>query len=758
MRAFGTHQGGSRLEDGRFLTGRGRYVDDIAPVDALVAMLMRSPVAHGRIRALDVSAARAVPGVHLVLTSDDLVAAGLPLAVPATVLTNRDGTPAAAPTRPLLARDRVRHVGEPVALVVAENAACARAALEAINLTTEDLPVKLDLAEGGPVIHPEAPANLAYDWAVGDEGATAAAFAAAAHRVSLRVVHNRILVNSLEPRGAFAEWDGARLHLCFGGQSVWSLKAYLAETLGLATEAVRVTIPDVGGGFGMKSMIYPEYALISHAARCLGRPVRWMADRTEAMLSDHAGRDLIADAELAFDAGLRITGYRVRVLANLGAYNSDFGQPIQSRLFAKVLTGAYHIPAAWFNARGLYTNTTQVDAYRGAGRPEAILTLERAMDEAARKLGVDPFDLRRRNFIRKFPYLTASGETYDVGDFDRVLGRIEVLADVAGFDARRAKSSERGRLRGLGLAYYIESILGDPSEAAQIAFNDDGSVDLLVGTQSNGQGHETVYTRFLAERTGIPEAAIRVVQGDSDRIAHGGGTGGSRSVTVQTNAMIATIGQMTDAFVPFLAAETGAEGITFADGAFRAPGGNVVIGLMQAAAMARAAGRSDLLSHAAEARLPARSFPNGAHLAEVEIDPETGACTVDRYTVVDDFGTLVAPQLVEGQVHGGIAQGLGQAVMEQAVFDPTGQLLTGSFMDYAMPRASDVPAIVFATEPVPSTTNSLGMKGCGEAGTVGSIPAVANAVRDALARAGVGEVEMPFTPGRVWGWLQAARR
>lgn len=756
MSGFGTYQQGARLEDARLLTGNGRFVDDAAPAGALIAMVLRSPVAHGTITLLDVSAARALPGVHLVLTASDLKAAGITHPMRATVLTNRDGQSAAAPKRPILADTHVRHVGEPVAMVVADSADVAQQALEIITLEIEDLTPKLDLAEGGSQIHSEAPANIAYDWGIGDEDATRSAFALAAHQVSLRVVHNRVMVASLEPRGAFAEWDGTKLHLCFGGQSVWATKSFLAEALGLAPENVRVTIPDVGGGFGMKSMIYPEYVLVAQAARALGQPVRWMSERGEAMLSDHSGRDLVADAELAFDADYRITGYRVHLISNLGAYNSQFGQPIQSQLFSKVLTGTYDIPAAWLNARGVYTNTTQVDAYRGAGRPEAIYTLERVMDEAARVLGLDPFDLRRRNFVRTFPYLTPTGETYDVGDFDRVLTRAEGLGDVAGFAARKADSAARGLLRGLGLSYYIESILGDPSEGAAVEFNDDGTVSLLVGTQSNGQGHETVYARFLSERTGLPLEAIRIVQGDSDRIAKGGGTGGSRSVTVQTNATIAAIDTMTQTFTPFIASQTGAEGIVFDDGAFRAPGGNVAIGLMEAAQMARAAGRTDLLRHHAEARLAARSYPNGAHLAEVEIDPDTGVTQVVRYTVVDDFGTLVAPQLVEGQIHGGIAQGLGQAIMEHALYDDQGQLLTGSFMDYAMPRAYDIPDIVFATEPVPSIGNPLGMKGCGEAGTVGAIPAVANAVRDALAGAGVVRVDMPFTPARVWHWLHPA--
>jgi carbon-monoxide dehydrogenase large subunit len=759
MGVFGTYQSGARLEDARLLTGRGRYVDDIVPEGALFAVFVRAPLAHARIRSIETAAARVLPGVQAVLTADDLLAAGVRLGMKGARVTGRNGVRGAGPERPVLARGVVRHAGEAVAVVVADTLAAARDAAEAVEIDYDDLPAVADLlaAREGPTIHAEAPGNLAFDWGIGDEAATAAAFAAASHRVALRVVHNRVIVASMEPRGAWAEWQHGRLHLCVNGQGVWEQKQQLAAHFGLAGDAIRVTNPDVGGGFGMKSFAYPEYVALAEAARQTGRPVRWMSDRSEAMLSDTAGRDLVADAELAFDADLRITGYRVNVLSNLGAYNSQFGQPIQSELFAKVLTGVYDIPAAWMNTLGVYTNTVPVDAYRGAGRPEAIYTLERAMDEAARVLGVDPFELRARNFVRRFPYRTPTGELYDVGDFPHLLERARAAGDAAGFPARRAASAAAGRLRGLGLCYYIESILGAPEEHAAVEFRPDGRVALLVGTQSNGQGHETVYTRFLAANSGIAAELIDIVQGDSDRIPAGGGTGGSRSVTVQTTATLAVVEAMVAAFRPFVAQEIGADAVTFEDGAFRAPGSNRAVRLVEAAELARAAGRSDLLTHRVEARIAARSYPNGAHLAEVEIDPETGVVEVVRYTVVDDFGTLVAPQLVEGQVHGGVAQGIGQALCENAVYDGDGQLLSGSFMDYALPRADMFPPIAFDTLPVPSTGNPLGMKGCGEAGTVGSLAAVTNAVRDALAARGVGQVDMPCTPARVWQWLEEAR-
>jgi carbon-monoxide dehydrogenase large subunit len=756
MTRFGTFQSVRRMEDPRFLTGRGRYVDDIAPPGALHAMVLRAPVAHAAVTRLDVTAARALPGVALVLTAADLGAAGVVLEMRGAVMTGSDGRKGAAPPRPVLALDRLRFVGEAVALVAAESRDAARDALEAIMLDAEDLPVKLDLAPGGPALHPEAPDNIAYDWQAGDAPAVAAALAASARVIRLEVGHNRVMANSLEPRACHAQWEGGRLHFCYSGQGVWPQKKELARHFGLDREQVRVTTPDVGGGFGMKGTTYPEYVAVAEAARRLGRPVRWQAERTESMLSDNAGRDLVAVAEMGFDSANRITAYRVEVMSNLGAYNSQYGQEIQSDLFAKVLTGCYDIPLAHLRARGVYTNMTQVDAYRGAGRPEAITTIERVMDEAARQLGVDRFALREANFIRHFPYRTATGEVIDVGDFGRVLARVRADGDAAGFAARRAASDSQGLRRGMGLCCYVEAIVGDDFESAKIEFHDDGTVSLYVGTQSNGQGHETVYAQFLSERTGIPVGAIRIVQGDSDRIARGGGTGGSRSVTVQSTATLAVIDAMLAAYLPFLEEALGAPGVTFGEGTFRAPGSNRTLTLVEAADLARRQGRADLLLHQAKATLAARSYPNGAHLAEVEVDPETGQVRVVRYSVTDDFGVIMHPTLAEGQVHGGVAQGIGQAVTERSVHDAAGQLLTASFMDYALPRAEDVPFLSFSTEPVPSTGNPLGMKGCGEAGTVGALAAVSNAVCDALAPLGVRQADMPFTPGRVWQMLQDA--
>ena len=758
MDKFGKSQSTVRVEDVRFLTGAGRYVDDITPKDALHAFVLRSPVAHGTITELDVSEAKDAPGVQLVLTYDDLEAAGMNTGMQGATVENRDKTKGAAPKRPILATGKLRYVGEPVAVIFADKYEQARDAAELIVLDYDDLPAKMDLTPGGETLHAEAPDNRAFDWGMGDEAATQAAFDAAANTVSLEIGDNRIIVNSMEPRGCYAEMEGDRIHVAINAQGVWAHKDQLAEALQVDKEQIRVTNPDVGGGFGMKAMGYPEPFVLAHAARTLNRPVRWMSERGEAMLSDNGGRDLVSVAELAFDADHKITAYRVRTRCNLGAYNSQFGQPIQTQLFSRVLMGVYDVQTTWLQVEGYYTNTTQVDAYRGAGRPEAIYVLERVMDRAARELGVDPWELRRRNFIKpnQFPYKTATGETYDVGDFNKILDRAVIEADDDGFGARKAADAERGLMRGRGTCYYIESILGDPAEGAKVTFNEDGTVSIYVGTQSNGQGHETVYAKFLSDQTGIPHDLITVIQGDSDLIKQGGGTGGSRSVTTQNNATLATVDVIMTSFKEFLAGEMGVEPseIKFDDERFRAEGSNLTPTMLEVAALAREVERDDLLKHEARASLPARSFPNGAHVAEVVIDPDTGVTSVDRYTVVDDFGNLINPMLAEGQVHGGVAQGIGQAITEHVVYDEDGQLLSASFMDYAMPRAYDVPWIGFTSEPVPSTANIMGMKGCGEAGTVGALAAVANAVQDALWERGVRQADMPFTPMRVWEMLK----
>lgn len=758
MEKFGKSQSVKRVEDHRFLTGGGRYVDDIAPDGTLRGYVLRSSVAHGDIVALDVVAARASDGVHMVLTLPDLEAAGLRVGMNATVVTNSDGTKGAAPERPILARDRVRFVGEAIAFIVAETVQQAKDAAELIDVEIADRDAHIGLATGGPELHPEAPDNIAFDWDLGDQDAVDAALATSAHVIEVPIEDNRIIVNSMEPRGCFAEPDGDRIHVSVNGQGVWGTRDSVAKTLGLDSADVRVTNPDVGGGFGMKAMDYPETFLCAHAARTLGRAVTWMSDRSEAMQSDNAGRDLTTTAILGFDENHRLTAYKLDTIANMGAYNSGYAQPIQTELFSKVLPGVYDLQNTHMRCVGIFTNTTQVDAYRGAGRPEAIFVLERAMDFAAREMDVDPWDLRRINFIKpdQFPYTSSTGQPYDVGDFERVLTRVGLEADRDGFTARRTASAAKGKLRGQGLCYYIESILGNPAETARVDFNDDGTVSIFVGTQSGGQGHETVFAQFLSDQTGIPADKIAVIQGDSDLIATGGGTGGSRSVTVQNTAILATAEAATDGFAAFLANAEGvpAKDVTFDDERFRINGSNLTPTILEVADMARDAGRDDLLSVSERIKLEQRSFPNGAHVTEVEVDPQTGVTTIERYTIIDDFGNLINPMLAEGQVHGGVAQGIGQALCERVVHDENGQLLTASFMDYAMPRAKDIPMMYFDTEATPSLYNPMGMKGCGEAGTVGALAAVTNAVQDALWDRGIRDLQMPFTPHRVWQLLQ----
>ena len=759
MEKFGKSQSVLRTEDNRFLTGKGRYIDDATPPGSLFAYFLRAQVAHAEIRSLCVDNAKKATGVKAIFTAEDLKNNNVKNDLIGVTVKNRDGTDGACPKRPLLATDRVRFVGEPIVLIIADSTDNAKDAAELVDIDYEDLPVSLDLAIGKNTIHPEAPGNVAFEWELGDKLKTDAVFKNADKVVSMDVANNRIIVNSMEPRGCYAQWENNKLHLSVSGQGVWTHKRFLSEILGLKGDQIRVTNPDVGGGFGMKAMGYPEEFLVSFASVQLEKPIRWMSERTEAMLSDNAGRDLKHFAELAFDKANKIIAYRVNTFCNLGAYNSRFGQNIQTALFSKVLMGVYDVQTTYLNVVGIYTNTTQVDAYRGAGRPEAIYLLERMMDRAARELQIDPLELRRNNFIKKgnFPYRSSTGEVIDVGDFDRVLSAAEVSADIKGFKRRKKETEATGKLRGLGLCYYIESILGDPSEEAKVVFQEDGEVKILVGTQSNGQGHETVYAQFLSDQTGIPTEKITVIQGDSDLIPNGGGTGGSRSVTVQNNATLATIEKVIQSFSQYLAEKLGfdVKNIEFDDISFRINGSNYSPNMLEVAKMARDDERLDLLTHSARATLDARSFPNGAHFAEVEIDPETGFVQVVRYSVVDDFGNLINPMLAEGQVHGGVAQGIGQALYEHVVFDQEGQLLTASFMDYGMPRAQDLPYYKFETECVPSTANIMGMKGCGEAGTVGALAAVANAVQDALWEIGIQQVDMPFTSEKIWSMINS---
>jgi carbon-monoxide dehydrogenase large subunit len=570
----------------------------------------------------------------------------------------------------------------------------------------------------------------------------------------------------MEPRACVAEVDGTSgrltLHVCTQGG--WGFRDILAENLGLPAEQVRVLTPDVGGGFGMKSFYYPEYTMAGAAARKLGRPVKWTGERGESFLSDTMGRDHVTTAELAFDADNRITALRVRVISNMGAYYYQYAPYIPTLAALKVLPGVYDIPALSYTVQGVFTNTVPVDAYRGAGRPESIYCMERVIEAAARELGVEPPELRRLNFIKpeQMPYKTAAGETYDTGDFARVMDTALDRADWKGARTRQGEAARRGKYRGIGMCYYIESTMGDPTEHATIRFENDGTVSVLVGTQTNGQGHDTAYAQVLHQRLGVPFEKVRIVQGDTDAIKAGGGTGGSRSLTAQGMAICDASDAVIEKGKAYAAQvfEAAATDITFQEGDFRVAGTDRVIGIMDLATKARSItipGVEPGLDAAATTQLQAWTFPNGCHIAEVELDPETGAVEIPRYTIVDDFGVVVNPMLVEGQVHGGIVQGIGQALLEGAVYDDSGQLLTGSFMDYCMPRADNMPSFDFSTVEVPCKNNAMGVKGCGEAGSVGSPAAVINAIIDALAGLGVRQVDMPATPLRLWELMQVRK-
>ncbi|MCC7426661.1 MAG: xanthine dehydrogenase family protein molybdopterin-binding subunit [Alphaproteobacteria bacterium] len=771
MTKFGMHQSISRIEDPRLLTGRGRYTDDIVLPGQGFGFVLRSPHAHARIRAIDTAAARAMPGVLGIFTHADLAAEGIGHLPCVVGLKNKDGSRRADTPRPALADGVVRHVGDAVAFVVAKTLAAARDAAEAITVEYELLPASTDLATaaapGQAQVWPATPNNVCFDWQAGDAAGTAAAFARAAHVTRLEVVNNRIVVASMEARAANAAYDPAsgRFTLYSGTQGSWLLKDQLASAIfKLPPENFRVVTPDVGGGFGMKIFLYPEHVLCCFAARRLNRAVKWTSERSEAFLSDTHGRDNITLAELALDAEGRFLALRTRNVANMGAYLSTFAPFIPTFAGSKVLASVYRFGAIHAQVLGMFTHTVPVDAYRGAGRPESNYLVERLIDQAARELGIDRIELRRRNMVAPadMPWKSAMGATYDTGDFPAVLEAGLHAADWAGFAARRAASARAGRLRGIGLAYYLEATGGGATERAEIRFAADGMAELLVGTQSTGQGHETAYVQIMAERLGIPAGRLRVVQGDSDAIPTGGGTGGARSLYSQGGAILAAAQEVENRGRKGAAhiLEAAAADIEFADGFFRIAGTDRQLHILDLAAEARsrkAAGEAvETLDAFAVWDIKAHTFPNGCHIAEVEVDPETGRVALARYTVADDVGRAINPLIVRGQVHGGVAQGVGQALLECTHYDAvSGQLVAGSFMDYALPRADDLPAMAVELVEVPCGTNPLGVKGAGEAGAVGSPPAVINALVDALAARGVGTIDMPATPERVWRALAA---
>ncbi len=767
---FGLAQPVRRVEDPRLLKGDGQYTDDISLPGMVFGAVLRSPHAAATLGAIDTAAALAVPGVIAVYTGADLEAdgiGGLPCAIP---LKNRDGSPRFDPPHPVLALKAVRHVGDPVAFVVAETLKAARDGAEAIDADYSVLPSVTDLAvatdPGQPAVWSDAQHNTCFDWETGDQARVDALFKEAAHTTRLTVVNNRVVVNSMEARAALADYQGGRWTLHTNTQGGWVIKSLLGKAVfQVPEEQFRVVTPDVGGGFGMKLFLYAEHVLTCYAARKLGRPVKWASERSEAFLSDTQGRDNITAGELALDKDGRFLAMRTRNVANMGAYLSTFAPMIPTMAGTKVLASVYGFQAIYANVIGVFTNTVPVDAYRGAGRPESNYVVERLIDAAAREIGMDRVAIRKLNMVKSeaMPYLSAMKQTYDSGDFIRVLDAALAKADWAGFEGRRSASAAKGKKRGIGMAYYLEATGGAPTERAEIKFAADGFVDVYVGTQSSGQGHETAYVMLTADRLGIDGDKIRIRQGDTDSIPTGGGTGGARSLYSEGQAILVTAASVIEKGKQAAseALEASVADIEFTEGRFSVVGTDRGVDILSLAAsqLGRVANGQDAttLDAAEIAKIESHTFPNGCHMAEVEIDPDTGMVDVKRYIVCDDVGKAVNPLIVRGQVHGGVAQGYGQAVLEHTAYDAaSGQLLSGSFMDYALPRASDLPDIEVDLIEVPCGTNPLGVKGAGEAGAVGSPPAMINAIVDAMASAGVLAIDMPATPEKVWKALQAA--
>ena len=763
-----------RIEDGRFLAGAGTFVDDVDPPDAAHGAVLRSPHAHARILSIDAASALAAPGVLAVHTSADLAAAGLGAIETRTALNNRDGTPLAKPARPILADGRARFVGDAVAFVVAESAAAARDAMESIEVAYEPLPAVVEpraaLEPGAPLVREEVEGNLCLDYEAGDPEAVDAAFAAAAHIARVEILNQRVAVVPLEPRGAIGEYDSATgsFTLTASTQNVHVLRDQLAaEIFDVPAGTVRVRAVDVGGGFGAKNALYPEYPLVLFAARELGRPVKWIADRSESFLSDNDGRDQWSEVSLALDEGCRFLALRVLSVGEAGAYLAANGAGIATAATVRTVGGHYRIGARHFRSKVAFTHTSPTDPYRGAGRPEAAYQIERVIDAAARELAVDRVELRRLNVLRpdELPYDNGFGHTFDTGDFPEVLNR---ALDPAAWpeSERRGASGGPGLLRGVGMGFWLAPTGGPSREYAALRFAEDGSVTLAVGSQSTGMGHETALTRLVAAWLGVPCAAIAYRQGDTDATPSGGGHSGSRTLGMAGSALRVVSDRVIEKAAPVAAhlLEAAAADVRFAEGAF------VVAGTDRRIAMTdviRASFDPSRCPDGFEGPLddegiyerPRVSYPNGCHVAEVEVDPDTGAVAVVGYRAVEDAGPVVDPTMAEGQIMGGVAQGVGQAVMEGVAYEPGGgQLLTGSLMDYRLPRADDLPDMrIRFFEDAPSTNNLLGIKGVGEAGCVGAPPAVVNAVLDALRPCGVRGLDMPLTSEKVWRAVRAAQ-
>ena len=776
-----------RVEDRRFLLGRGRFVADIELPGALACVLVRSPHAHARIRRVDTSAAMALPGVVAVFTGADMAADGMARMRPLWAVRSRDGSAMAEPPRFALARGTVRHGGEPVVAVIADTLLQATDAAERVEVDYEPLPAVTDaraaLAPQAPQLHQSAPGNVCFRWARGDEAAVRAAFASAAHVVAIDLVNNRLVGAAIEPRAAIAtaEPDGGRLTLYTSTQAPHHIRRQVTEQLGIPESALRVISPDVGGGFGYKGKLYPEEGIVTWAARRLGRPVRWVATRAESFVSDNQARDHLTNAKLALDPDGRFLALHVDTAANLGAYVSTFGAAIPSAIYSALFAGGYRTPAIFVEVTGVFTNTTPTDAFRGAGRPEACYVLERLADSAAKTLGIDRAEIRRRNLIppEAMPYKTPIGPTYDCGDFPKIFARALALADYDGFAQRRAEAERRGRLRGIGIACYVELSGVAPSrfagangarvgfyEAASIRVEPDGAVRAMLGTHNHGQGHATTYAQILASKLGVAVENVEVSEGDTDAVPHGTGTFGSRSIAVGGCALdragdkIVTKGKLIAGHL----LEAAATDVDFADGSFVVAGTDRRVSFAEVARAAYVPHNFPLetlepgLQETAVYDPPSFAFSNGAHVCELEIDPQTGRTEIVGFWGVDDVGTVINPMIVEGQIHGGLALGLGQALFERCAYDGGGQLLAGSFMDYAVARADDLPLFVTeCDESQPCTHNPLGAKGCGEAGSIGAPAAVVSAALDALAGLGVTDLEMPITSEQIWRRIGEAR-
>ena len=755
-----------RREDQRFLTGQGRYLDDLAFDGVTYAVVLRSPHAHAEIRAIDSAAAKTMPGVLALLTAADAQADGLKPLLPYVDANTVTGEPFAFMPQPLLAEGKVRYVGEPVALIIAESRDQALDAAEQVAVDYVPLPAVTTgaaaRAPSAPLLSLEVPGNLCFEWHAGDHDAVTRAFARAAHVVSLSVDNHRVVTNPMEPRGVIGDYDPAsgRYTAHVSAQSLHATRDHAARALGVEPTQLRFIAPDVGGGFGAKNFIYPEQVLIPWAARRVGRPVKWIAGRGEVFVADHQGRDHQAEAQLALDAEGHFLALRISSIANLGAYLEGSAGGVQTFQYAFLPGTVYRIPAIELIVSAVFTNTAPIGVLRGPGYGEAVNIMERLVDAAARQCGFDRAKLRRRNMpaAAAMPVTNAFGNKIDSGAFPETLDRALAAADVAGFASRRTEGERRGRLRGLGLAYHIKATGGAPSENVDVRFEADGTVSLITGTQTIGQGHETTFPQILADRLGLQNETIRLVQGDTDLIPMGGGHGSSRATYMGGTAIwrAADIIIEKGRRIAAEAMEAAEADIRFEDGQFVVAGTDRAVDLLRIARIAREAGEP-LDTYYAWTR-EWMTFPNGAHVAEVEIDRETGEVRMARYTAIDDYGVMVNPMVAAGQAHGAIAQGVGQALLEGAHYDPeSGQVLAGSFMDYALPRADDLVPFELGFNPTRCTTNPLGVKGCGEAGMVGAFPAIASAILDALAPLGVGGIDGPANAYRVWRALGAAR-